>query len=126
MSTVATGCELKAERGPDWLRLKILGIHSGETEGVPLAEEVWALVERHMVHRLVLELDEVRMLDSHLIGELIVLHRRMSERGGLMRLCGLSPYNRCILHRCRLDDRFLAYETWEEAVLGCQRPRQPR
>jgi anti-anti-sigma regulatory factor len=57
---------------------------------------------------------------------LIDLYRRILELDGVMRLCGLSSYNRHVLHTCRLDDRFRAYDDLHEAVLGYADPRKPR
>ena len=72
-----------------------------------------------------LELDEVELLHSYLVGQLVLLHKRISTHGGVMRVCGLSPGNQQVLHLCRLEGRFPHYEDREHAVLG-QRPQQPR
>jgi len=83
-------------------------------------------LERHFTYRVVLELDQVSVLNSHLIGQLVQLYRRIRQHDGVMRLCGLSPYNLEVLRTCRLEDRFLPYRDREEAVMGGSRPRQPR
>ena len=59
MLTVASGCTLDVERGPDWLLVRIRNLDRAEPE-TPLAEQLWALLEQHFTYRLVLELDEVR------------------------------------------------------------------
>ena len=84
---------------------------------------VVALLQQHFTYRLVLELDEVQVLNSDLIGQLMQLYRRIEEHDGVMRLCGLSPHNRQVLHACHLDDRLLPYEDRQEAVMG--RPHRP-
>ena len=91
-----------------------------------LADEVWDLAQRHFIYRIVLELDEVNVLDSHLIGQLLRLYKHLQEHDGLLRLCGLSPYNRHVLCGCALEDRFPSYDTRHEAVLGGCDPRLPR
>ena len=125
MFAVAPGWELDAERGPDWLLVKVRSL-AGATPDPPLADGIWDLLERHFTYRVVLELDQVSVLNSHLIGQLIGLYRRIREHDGVMRLCGLSPHNLDVLRTCRLDDRFLSYRDREEAVMGCSVPRLPR
>ncbi len=126
MMAVAPGCELEVERGPDWLMVKVRGLDEASSDCYPLAEELLSLMERHLAHRLCLELDELRLLNSYVIGQLVRLHKMVSERGGLVRLCGLSPYNRRVLGTCHLDDVFLPYASRREAILGCSPPRNPR
>ena len=83
-------------------------------------------MQQHFTYRLVLELDQIRLLTSRLIAQLVQLHRRIEEHGGVMRLCGLSPHNCEVLHTCRLDDRFMPYQDRQAAVMGCERPGRPR
>jgi anti-anti-sigma factor len=125
MLAVAPGWELDVERGPGWLLVRIKSLDRASTEP-PLAEGLWNLLERHFTYRVVLELDQVSVLNSHLIGQLVQLYRRIRQHDGVMRLCGLSPYNLEVLRTCRLEDRFLPYRDREEAVMGGSRPRQPR
>jgi anti-anti-sigma factor len=126
MLALAPGWNLSVDRGPDWLIVKIHGVEEGKDSSPPLAERIWELLEQHLTHRLVLNLDEIPVLTSHLIGQLIDLYRRIIECDGVMRLCGLSAYNRRVIHTCRLDDRFPSYDDLHEAVHGCVDPRKPR
>jgi anti-anti-sigma factor len=114
------------ERGPDWLLVKIRNLEVDAAAPPPLADHLWALAEQHFTYRFVLELDGVKVLNSYLIGQLIKLYRRVREHDGVLRLCGLSPYNRRVLRTCSLDDRFPNYENREEAVMGGADPRLPR
>ena len=125
MLAISSGWELQVERGPDWLIVKIQSMDASG-ENPPLAELIWALMQQHLTHRLVLELDRVPVLNSFFIGQLIQLYRKIYEHDGVMRLCGLSAYNRRVLHTCRLDDRFQPYQNRQEAVMGHSRPTQPR
>jgi anti-anti-sigma factor len=118
MLTVVLGRSLEVERGPDWLLVRLHGLDWLEAEDPALADQVWSLLEQHLTHRLVLELDEVEVLNSHLIGQLADLYRRIEEHEGVMRICGLSPRNRQALHACRLDDRLLPYRSRKDAVMG--------
>ena len=126
MLTVASGYTLDVERGPDWLLVRLRNLERTEPETPPLAEQLWALLEQHFTYRLVLEMDEVRLLNSYLIGQLMQLCRWIEEHDGVLRLCGLSPYNCQVLHTSRLDEQLLPYQDRREAVTGCSRPRQPR
>jgi anti-anti-sigma factor len=83
-------------------------------------------MEQHLTYRVVLELDEVPMFNSRFIGQLIQLYRHVAEHNGIMRLCGISPHNRVVLHQCRLDERLPPYEDRHEAIQGTWFPQRPR
>lgn len=125
MLAISPGWELYVERGPDWLIVKIQNMDASG-ENPPLAELLWALMQQHLTHRLVLELDQVPLLNSFLIDQIMQLYQKISKHDGVMRLCGLSAYNRRVLHACRLDERFQSYHDRQEAVMACNRPSQPR
>ncbi len=124
MSAYSTVCDFEVDRGPDWLLVKIK--HLADSADTPLARNLWSLLEQHFTYRLVLEMDEVDMLDSHLIGQLLALGKRIQDRDGILRLCGLSEHNQQMLDTCRLSNHFLSYRNREEAVLGPGRPHNPR
>ncbi len=132
MLALAPGWELEVQRGPDWLLVQVKNSPGKSKKPVsatpPLAKTLWSLLEQHFTYRLVLELDQVDLLDSYLIGQLVKLYNQIREHDGVLRLCGLSAYNRRVLRTCRLDNRFWAYHNREEAVLGSRRSttRQPR
>lgn len=124
MLTLAPGWELEVGRGPNWLFVRIRNQDPDSEEIPDLADRIWDLLQQHLTTRVVLELDGLGLLRSELIGELIRLHRRISQHGGLLRVCGLSAENRRILERCGLADWFPVYECREDAVLA--RPSKPR
>ncbi len=125
MLAIAPGWELAVERGPDWLMVRILRAPEAR-DAPPLADEVWEQLCRHFTYRLVLELNQIVLLDSYLIGQLVQLYKRVCEHDGVMRVCGLSAYNRHVLHTCNLESHFPEYQDREEAVMGVRHPRQPR
>ena len=125
MLAVAPGWELDVERGPDWLLVKVRNLDESSAEP-PLADGIWTLLERHFTYRVVLELDQVRVLNSHLIGQLVRLYRLIRQHDGVMRVCGLSPHNLKVLRTCHLEGRFLPYRDREEAVMGVASPRYPK
>ena len=126
MPTIASGWKLDVERGPDWLLVKVKDLNSQASGRVTLADNLWEMLQRHFTYRLVLEMDQVSVLDSHLIGQLMRLYKRIRRHSGVMRLCGLSPYNLHVLETCRLNDRLVTFHNREEAVMGrCHSP-QPK
>ena len=125
MVQIAEGWELDVERGPDWLFVRLRNVSSQATDTPPLAEQVWALLEQHFTTRLVLELDQIRFLQSFLIGQMVWLLKRIHSHGGIMRVAGLTQSNQEVLRICHLDDAFTPYSSREDAVMG-NRPRQPR
>jgi anti-anti-sigma factor len=126
MVSIARGWELDVERGPDWLIVRPRPLPVDAEETPALAEQIWAMLEQNMTHRLVLELDQLNYLGSYLIGQLVWLHKRIHTHGGLMRVCGLSQQNREVLHICRLDERFPDYHDRNDAIMGAFRPTAPR
>jgi anti-anti-sigma regulatory factor len=123
---IACDWELHVERGPNWLLAKVGNPPGRPWVIVPLADTLRLLMEKHFTYRLVLELEEIELLTSDLIGQLVLLEKWIHARQGVMRLCGLSPHNREILESCRLDGCFPAYGDRLEAVWGRHRPIQPR
>ncbi|HEX4129936.1 MAG TPA: STAS domain-containing protein [Pirellulales bacterium] len=125
MVTIAPGWELDVERGPDWLFVKLHCAQENVWDSPPLASNIWRLLEQHFTYRLVLECDELAVLHSTIIAELVMLQKRVMAHGGVMRLCGLSEDNRDVLARCRLTTRFPNNFDRAEAVLG-SKPAKPR
>jgi len=58
------------------------------------------------------------LIHMGLIGQLVLLQRRLLKRGGAMRLCGLSDDCAQVIHFCRLDSALPQYDSREDAVLG--------
>ncbi len=118
-------CEFEVDRGPNCLLVKIKGLEDS-ADTPPLARNLWSVLEQHLTYRLVLEMDEVDSLDSHLIGQLLALGKRIEDRDGVLRLCGLSERNQQVLETCRLNEHFLAYQDREDAIMGPRRWHHPR
>ena len=120
------GWEVDVDRGPDWVFARLRLVQEHGTDDFSLAERVWSILEQSFTYRLVLELDCVPLLQSCLIGQLVLLSKRIHSHGGLLRLCRLSPENQQVLHTCRLDSCLPNYDNRGDAVMGTQRPWQPR
>lgn len=126
MLTIAPGVELDVQRGPNWLLVRIDNLDAVRCESIPLADEIWELLQRHFIWRLVLDMGRSPALNRHLINELLDLHRRITAKGGVMRICHVSPRDARVLTSLRLDDRLTPYSSWEEAVRGSGDVRKPR
>ncbi|HZL89025.1 MAG TPA: STAS domain-containing protein [Pirellulaceae bacterium] len=122
---VVPGWMMDLDRGPDWLFVRLLPPRHGDTQEVGLAETIWRMMEQSFNHRLVLEMEEVWLLRSWMVGELVKLHKRVAATGGTLRLCGMNDGNQEVLRISRLEDRFPQYRTRGDAVMG-YRPVQPR
>jgi anti-anti-sigma regulatory factor len=124
MLTISPGWDLEVERGPDWLFVKLGNRAPADSDIPSLADEIWSILDRHFVYRLVLQLDGVHALNRDLLRELVVLYRRVRHHGGMMRLCGLTAQHCKMLEDSGLTRRFPAYQDLLEAVMGDS--RKPR
>lgn len=131
MVQAAAGLLRDVERGPDWLLVKLAGPADGAADWSSVADSLSSLSNQHFTYRLVLDCDEIGLLDSALMGQLLLLERRMRQQGGLLRLCGLSEASQQALHQCRLDGRLPHFATRTQAILGHRErhaavPNKPR
>jgi anti-anti-sigma regulatory factor len=63
-------------------------------------------------------MDNVDVLPSWLMGQLVMLQNRVLQRQGALRLCGLSNDCARALRVCRLDQALPNYDCRASAVLG--------
>lgn len=119
------GVPFEVERGPDWLLVRLGAPVAGVSDWAGLADTLWSMLDQHFIYRLVLDCELAGLVDSTLMGQLVLLERRIRKQGGLLRLCSLSEASQQALHQCRLDGRLPHFETRTEAILG-HRPSQPR
>lgn len=120
MSDLQEKTELEVvERGPDWLFVRL---HPGEQQD-HLADQIWTLLNQHFIYRLVLEMDEVEFFPSLLMGQLVMLHKRVLQHDGALRLCGLTPQCQAAIHLCRLDNALPNFESRSDAVYGNTHPK---
>jgi len=126
MLKLMSGWELEVDRGPDCLLVKVRKPRRPAGALVPLGEALWSILEQHLTYRLILDLGQVKSLDDEILDQLSTLHDRVAGRGGLMRICGLTPHNCRLLQEHQLDDRLIPYHTVEEAMMGSIAPRRPR
>lgn len=114
-------------RGPGWLFVRLReptrDSSLDNTQAGKIADSVWKLMQSNLTRRVVLELDEVPLIPSELLGQLVELNRLVQSQGGLLRLSGVSAGNREVLQRTRLDDRLPQYRTREDAVMAEHRQK---
>ena len=115
MSKVYGSREMEVLRGPDWLIVQV----QLELEDVDhFADLIWDLVEKHFIYRIVLEMDEIEFMPSVLMGQLVMLQKRLLQHEGSLRLSGLSADCEQALRFCRLDHTLSHFDTRAEAVHG--------
>ncbi len=105
----------RVDRGPDWLFVRL---DASEENIDGLADRLWSLLDQHFIYRLVLEMDDVDFLPSRMMGQLIMLQKRVMQHDGALRLCGVSPSCAEALHLCRLDRALPSYRSRVDAVQG--------
>jgi anti-anti-sigma regulatory factor len=119
------GWTLEMDRGPDWLFIRPVPLSASTGPEIDLAEAIYERMDQQFLNRVVVEMDAVPLLRSWLIGQLVMLHKRIVSRGGLVRLAGMSEDNQRVLEMVHLDDRFPQYPDRGAAVMG-HRPVKPR
>ena len=115
---VVDGLELNVDRGPNWLFVKLRTQNDVPAEVPQIADKLWSISSRHFIYRLVLELDDLEKMPSGMMSQLVLLQERLSQCGGALRICGLSPECEETLHSCQLDSALPNHSTREEAVMG--------
>ena len=123
---LAPGWTAELDRGPDCLFIRLHGQERTKPAELDLADQLSRLLDQEFAHRLVVEMDDVPAMRSHMLAELVRLCQQIHDRGGMMRVCGLSADNHEILQRTRLSELLPLYRSRTEAVMGCDRPLQPR
>jgi len=124
MLELATDWRIEVDRGPEWLFFRVVSAGLDEPKAA-LSRTLWATATESATNRIVVELADGVLLNSYLIGQLIVLHKRAHMEGGTVRLCALADHNLETLQMMRLGERFPNYASREAAVMG-HYPNKPR
>lgn len=115
---ISAGWSMDVDRGPEWLFVRLHCPGDGKCDGVKLAQFLWLQLEQQFTRRLVLELDELPMIRSAFLGELVSLYKRIVTKGGCLRLVGLSESNQEVLKLTRLNARLPNFGDRAKAVMG--------
>lgn len=107
--------ELAAERGPDWLFVRLEAGEAGPVEKEDLTEAIWEMIREHHASRVVLEFAEAEPIDEPLIEAIAEVGCRVRREGGLIRACGLSQ-NDCARLDKACDAGVPHFSTRSEAV----------
>ena len=129
MLEMAQGWQMDVDFGTDWMFIRICRDGYDAETSPPLAERAWLLAEQSGINRIVIEVDDATLLSSHLVGQLVLLHKRAHLSSGVMRLCDFSYKNYRVIEQMRLTDRFPNYQNREQAVMGFRpntHPNKPR
>jgi hypothetical protein len=118
MFQVSHNWHFDVDYGPEWLFFRLHNCEVDEEPERGLAERIWAVAEQRSIFRLVIEICDEVLLTSALMGQLILIHKRSHQVGGVTRLCGVSDTNYQSIQTMRLGERFPNYRSREEAVRG--------
>ena len=89
MDTTASGVRIDVSRGPNWLFLRLEPMNTPAKES--LVDQVWAVVSKHFVYRVVLEFDpKFDALSREQVVQLDRVRELLEEHDGALRVCGLS------------------------------------
>lgn len=116
------------DRGPNWLfiRMSSDSLKRSLLSDQSLADRLWRLTQRHLVYRLVLEMDDVAVIDEVGAEELRRLHDLLVEHDGALRLCGLDRELVDPLIEATDCSALCNHATRHDAVVGDSVLRKPR
>lgn len=108
---------LRVERNADALVVHFLDqkIHA-DAANTSLGKELYAVVDRPDCLKLVLNFSDVEFLSSVMLGKLVGMKRKIAEKNGVLRLCGMCPNIRLIFKLTCLDHIFDVRETEADAI----------
>jgi anti-sigma B factor antagonist len=120
---------MSAPTSHDWLEIrqagpvtvvKFLQRQMHDEEAIDLVgEELLGLVKNGM-RNLALNFEPVRRIATHMLGELLVLHKKVHAVDGRLVLCGFNPELRETFSVLKLDQVFSIFATEEEALESFQ------
>ena len=107
--------ETKIRREEDVIVLELTGeVRAGKGD-IRLREELQFVLESGANH-LVVRLDDVGLIDSAGLGELMGIHHRLRERGRRFVVANGDPWIRDLLHMTRLDSIFPVVDDVSTAI----------
>ncbi len=81
-----------------------------------VGHELARLVAEEECRRMVLDFSQVAALATHMLGELLAVHKKMQAAGGRLALCGFQPSLREVFEILKLSSVFHLFETRDQAL----------
>ena len=85
-----------------------------------IGDQLGALVAQTAQPKIVLDFAKVAHMSSSALGMLITLRKRIAEKSGELRLCGIQPAILEVFAITRLNEIFAIYQTRQEALGALQ------
>lgn len=106
--------ELKKEE--KYVLLKLLATKIDASNALELKQIFLGFKENHSAKNLILNLSEVKYIDSSGLSAVLVAHKVCAEASGIMILCGVSEHVMKLIKISQLDKILDILPTEEEAV----------
>ncbi len=68
------------------------------------------------ITKIIVDLRDVPLMDSTFLGAMVIVHRKLSPMGGMLKLCGASESILTLLGLTKLENTFRSYDTIETAI----------
>jgi hypothetical protein len=117
MPTNGREFQLEIDRGPNWLFVTVRPTVPNP-DLANLTDELWNVVAKHFIYRLVVELDDVGELPPAVVAQLVELRDRLEANGGALRICGLSAPSIDALAHYKLSGTLYNHPCRVSAVLA--------
>jgi anti-sigma B factor antagonist len=108
----------KVEMLGDIAVVEILGEHLDAANAKDFKAHVAPLVEQHS--RMIFDLVHLRFVDSSGLGAILSCLRRLNDKGGDLKLCGMTKQVRVLFELVRMHRIFEIFNSREEAARGFQ------
>ena len=118
MPEFAAHTRFDLDRSPESLFFRVRASTDLRETTSSLAERIWNTARQQAIYHMVVELDGGLFLSSELVGQILRIHKRAYQNGGILRLCGLSDTNYQVLQIAMLGDRLFNFRDREAAVMG--------
>jgi anti-sigma B factor antagonist len=81
-----------------------------------IGQELLRLVDKEGCRKMVLDFRQVDAMATHMLGELLVLHKKIQAAGGRLALCEFRPHLREVFEVLKLTQVFHMYESETAAM----------
>lgn len=102
---------LQVAQQDDVLVVRFLHAHIIDGLVIEVANELFSVADRQDCTKLLLNFSGVERLSTEMFARVIVLNRKMYQKGGRLKLCDICPYLREIFTQTNLDQLFEIGET---------------